>query len=179
MGGFRRLARRSVPLLAALFLSGCYFSVEPLIRSTEADLPLANGARYMHLHQGDGGWVPLAATEVHQEGQFYYLGEDENTQFLLKHGFGPYYIATQRGPKGYAYDLVKIEPDKITVYGFTCEEKARGFIQAGLLRSIIGPPDHPVCLVGSFDDLVKVFRKLVAQGAEPGDIYYPLDAPEH
>jgi hypothetical protein len=159
--------------LLVLLLAGCFVSTAPLIEAGGADQRLAGKSRYEFFRSKDGGktWDKDQDGTIAAVDGGYELDGDPDSRFVMRAAFDMHYIAQQRSTDGFQYDLLRIDGDRIYVYGFTCGDEDQRHVQTGLIEDITSEGNELRCRVDGFNDLATVFAERVSAGATPKTFY--------
>ncbi|WP_417497823.1 hypothetical protein [Maricaulis sp.] len=112
--------RRFAIVLAALILSGCFYSERPLITRRAAEFPIANGV-YTHtpyLADGTPFDQPMWRGEVRRRGASYHseVADFPHDNVRLRELAPGIYVAMKPDDDNWVYGLVWIYPDGIITY---------------------------------------------------------------
>lgn len=183
----------------ACMLSGCFASQKPLIATSSADRPFSDGATFTEyvncatavllgctgysakgtgsLSIKNGAYVAnpdpgddMAAKMAAQQGGgdspilLKAMGDD---LFLLQVSMG----GADTGPSDkYIYQLVQIKGSTAYVYLMTCEENGdKRFVKSGQLTAITDAMMMTTCEADDAQNLMKVFRDRLENGAVPNE----------
>ncbi|MGE0668170.1 MAG: hypothetical protein AB7O49_16560 [Sphingomonadales bacterium] len=165
--------RTLLPGLLALALTGCFISSAPLIPAGTAEGVFDGRTSYVlsHLKFEGKKWVENKTGTVAPAGEGYLLDGDADSAFVVRKAFGDHYIAQQVNQGDYYYDLLRIEGDKVYVYGFACGDEDERNVELGLVDGFSGEGGNLRCNVSDFDKLVEVFKLRVDAGAQAETLY--------
>jgi hypothetical protein len=182
---------------AALFLSACFSSEQPLITAESADTPLPSGVKIADFTNCAGAAGQLMGCQGYRatgsevlllDGKTYVIRPDphsappalpagivsQDMRVLLKHADGELYIAQlpfdnkAAGSSRYLYEAVRIHDRTAYIYNLLCEQNGdQAYVRSGALREISTALYMPTCEAASLSGLAKIFADRIANGAQP------------
>ena len=155
---------------AAVLLSGCFVSEDPLIKPSDADHPFAASLSYVGFRDEEGSWKEDETGVLDRAGDFYLMrtGDEANPPVLLFKSIRPnVYVAQQPDSGHYIYGLMQVAGNIVYEYGFSCDStKDAAFIRSGAISQKDGD-----CYVKSLSDLAAIFQARVNSGDKPNRKY--------
>ncbi len=181
----------------SLALGGCFMSQQPLIAVGTGDAPFSDGGHfteYLNCASQAGQLLGCSGYQAKGSGIFtlkdhvYRLRPDPGTPGLppeapaagddmpvsLKHVVDDLYVAqVPLGPAStdsmgnYLYEIVRIQGATAYYYLILCEQNGdQKYVASGLLKGI-STQLLPICQVDNLDNLGKIFKERIANGAVP------------
>lgn len=169
-----RTIQRTIAVLAALALSACYVSKEPLITPATADYPIADGA-YLAAPPPDKGKYAGAGRTMHRDGAYYTYTADDDAEksppFLVKRVApkSKFFVAQMNDksdPKKtseYYYELLEFDGKNVVQYQGTCTPKTDWTTRKLLDR--VEDTSSPRCIVSDFAKLATVLQEAAKRDA--------------